>query len=168
MIKTRLLTKDYDSRARIKSHFTQVVEEGGEDSLTEYHVCRIYRRKKWSEIIQGLVELPSVVGEYVLPNSQEAQTSPTGAQVLPERKGGGGGGAGEKQSKRTAPGTPADEYASPRGRLQGHRRRKQKSHSCPSSDYDSPTEQDPRLTLEPNRSYVFNSCYGSMHVLVIV
>eukprot|EP01054_Gregarina_sp_Poly1_P005096 Gregarina_sp_Poly_1__5095@NODE_26_length_19795_cov_50_913828_g24_i0_p1_GENE_NODE_26_length_19795_cov_50_913828_g24_i0NODE_26_length_19795_cov_50_913828_g24_i0_p1_ORF_typecomplete_len2736_score422_92PseudoU_synth_2/PF00849_22/1_4e21MATH/PF00917_26/2_4e08Nop14/PF04147_12/29Nop14/PF04147_12/1_4DNA_pol_phi/PF04931_13/8_5_NODE_26_length_19795_cov_50_913828_g24_i0668273 len=53
-VKTRLLTKDYGTNKsrRIKSHFTTVVAEGGEVALTEYHVCKVFKRKPWSELLQ--------------------------------------------------------------------------------------------------------------------
>lgn len=51
-VKTRLLTKDYGTNKsrRIKSHFTTVVAEGGEVALTEYTVCKLFKRKPWHEI----------------------------------------------------------------------------------------------------------------------
>jgi hypothetical protein len=45
--------------------------------LTEYHVCRVYRRKKWSQILQNLCEIPSCVGEYIMSSSQENGTEVT-------------------------------------------------------------------------------------------
>eukprot|EP01053_Blabericola_migrator_P000893 Blabericola_migrator_1__892@NODE_121_length_13441_cov_57_998280_g108_i0_p3_GENE_NODE_121_length_13441_cov_57_998280_g108_i0NODE_121_length_13441_cov_57_998280_g108_i0_p3_ORF_typecomplete_len301_score16_84PseudoU_synth_2/PF00849_22/4_9e33_NODE_121_length_13441_cov_57_998280_g108_i078788780 len=64
-VKTRLLTKDYGTNKsrRIKSHFTTVVAEGGEVALTEYHVCKVFRRKPWCEVLQALRSRPQRVGE---------------------------------------------------------------------------------------------------------
>eukprot|EP00917_Polyrhabdina_sp_WS-2016_P012534 GHVP01027533.1.p1 GENE.GHVP01027533.1~~GHVP01027533.1.p1 ORF type:complete len:1575 (-),score=308.39 GHVP01027533.1:1421-6145(-) len=66
VVQTRLLTRDFDSKSRIRSHFTQVVAEGGDDALTEYTVCRIYRRKPWAQIKKGLQDFPLTIGEHLL------------------------------------------------------------------------------------------------------
>lgn len=52
MIKTRLMTTDYGPKikGKIRSHFTTVVAHGGEVAVTEYSVCKVFKRKAWSEI----------------------------------------------------------------------------------------------------------------------
>eukprot|EP00923_Selenidium_pygospionis_P001374 GHVN01002047.1.p1 GENE.GHVN01002047.1~~GHVN01002047.1.p1 ORF type:complete len:4463 (-),score=744.69 GHVN01002047.1:1187-14575(-) len=85
-ITKNIKTLDLDSKARqYKSHYSTVVEDNeGDQAFTEYTVCRVYKRKKWNDVVKTLLSSPQKVGDFATPSIRDMNRFNRHAPLLEE------------------------------------------------------------------------------------